>query len=150
MYNLVCLHFYTRYKAAQQSCFVVGIFGNTGFSLCTCTHCNCICIWMVICVNAVKLMCRALLVYNSYGAYLITVITRYRSLEIKNIMQESMSHHIFPQLLTSPLWSQVNCIMNEYLKFHEDYMKEAADLTFLAYRHCNYSKVSGILCRKIF
>ena len=31
--------------------------------------------------------------------------------------------------------------MNEDLKFHEDYMKEAADLTFLAYRHCNYSKV---------
>ena len=56
-------------------------------------------------------------------------------------MQESMSHHIFPQLLSLPLWSQLNNIMNEDLKFHEDYMKEAADLTFLSYRHCNYSKV---------
>jgi N-terminal acetyltransferase B complex non-catalytic subunit len=44
-------------------------------------------------------------------------------------------------LLSSPLWSELNSIMKEYLKFHEDYMKEATDLTFLAYRHCNYSKV---------
>lgn len=85
---------------------------------------------------------RLLLIHMyTYWAATASAFEWYRSLEIKNIMQESMSHHIFPQLLSSPLWSQLNSIMNEYLKFHEDYMKEAADLTFLAYRHCNYSKV---------
>eukprot|EP01018_Ginkgo_biloba_P000164 Gb_27006 [translate_table: standard] len=65
----------------------------------------------------------------------------YKTLDIKNIMLESMSHHIFPHLLSSPLWSELNNFMKEYLRFHEDHMKETADLTFLVYRHCNYSKV---------
>lgn len=85
---------------------------------------------------------RLLLVHlYTYWAATASAFEWYRSLEIKNIMQESMSHHIFPHLLSSPLWSELNSMMKEYLKFHEDYMKEAADLTFLAYRHCNYSKV---------
>jgi hypothetical protein len=44
-------------------------------------------------------------------------------------------------LLSSTFLSEFNSIMKEYLKFHEYYMKEVADLTFLAYCHCNYSKV---------
>lgn len=85
---------------------------------------------------------RLLLVHlYTYWAATASAFEWYRSLEIKNIMQESMSHHIFPHLLSSPLWFELNSMMKEYLKFHEDYMKEAADLTFLAYRHCNYSKV---------
>lgn len=85
---------------------------------------------------------RLLLVHlYTYWSATASAFEWYRSLEIKNIMQESMSHHIFPQLLSSPLWFELNSMMKEYLKFHEDYMKEAADLTFLAYRHCNYSKV---------
>ncbi|XP_031485379.1 N-terminal acetyltransferase B complex auxiliary subunit NAA25 [Nymphaea colorata] len=65
----------------------------------------------------------------------------YRKLEIKNILLETMSHHIRPQLLTSPFWSLLDNLLKEYLKFFEEYTKEAADLTFLAYQHRNYSKV---------
>ncbi|KAK6935668.1 N-acetyltransferase B complex, non-catalytic subunit [Dillenia turbinata] len=56
-------------------------------------------------------------------------IRRYKSLEVKNILLETVSHHIVPQMLVSPLW------------FMDDHSGESADLTFLAYRHRNYSKV---------
>ncbi|CAN6469786.1 unnamed protein product [Victoria cruziana] len=65
----------------------------------------------------------------------------FKKLEIKNILLESMSHHIVPQLLASPFWSVLDNLLKEYLKFLDEYTKEAADLTFLAYRHRNYSKV---------
>ncbi|MQL93452.1 hypothetical protein Taro_026095 [Colocasia esculenta] len=67
-------------------------------------------------------------------------IRRYGTLEIKNILLETVSHHILPQMLKSPLWSDLADLMREYLKFMDDYMREAADLTFVAYRHRNYSK----------
>ncbi|KAH9309985.1 hypothetical protein KI387_037896, partial [Taxus chinensis] len=76
----------------------------------------------------------------TYWAATHSAFEWYKSLEIKNILLESMSHHIFPQLLSSPLWSESCGLMKEYLKFHEDYMKDAADHTFLVYRHINYSK----------
>lgn len=68
---------------------------------------------------------------------------RYKTLEIKNILLETVSHHIFPQMLRSPLWSDLTDLLNEYLKFMDDHFREAADLTFLAYRHRNYTKVSN-------
>ncbi|KAF6144813.1 hypothetical protein GIB67_038912 [Kingdonia uniflora] len=64
----------------------------------------------------------------------------YKTLEIKNIMLETVSHHILPQMLISPLWVDSSDILKDYLKFMDDHFKESADLTFLAYRHRNYSK----------
>lgn len=66
---------------------------------------------------------------------------RYKSLEVKNILMETVSHHIFPQMLVSPLWNESNGLLRDYLKFMDDHFRESADLTFLAYRHRNYSKV---------
>ncbi|GAB4860256.1 hypothetical protein Ancab_011737 [Ancistrocladus abbreviatus] len=65
----------------------------------------------------------------------------YKTLDVKNILLETVSHHIFPQMLTSPLWAELNDTLKDYLKFMDDYFRESADLTFLAYRHRNYSKV---------
>lgn len=64
---------------------------------------------------------------------------------MKNILLETVSHHILPQMLKSSHWAELSVLMREYLKFMDDYMREAADHTFVAYRHRNYSKVmSGI------
>ncbi|KAL5164411.1 N-terminal acetyltransferase B complex auxiliary subunit NAA25 [Glycine soja] len=68
-------------------------------------------------------------------------IQRYKSLEVKNILMESILHHILPQMLVSPLWTELNNLLKDYLKFMDDHFRESADLTFLAYRHRNYSKV---------
>lgn len=65
----------------------------------------------------------------------------YKTLQIKNILLETVSHHILPQLLNSPMWSNVSDILKNYLIFMDNYMREAADHTSLAFRHCNYSKV---------
>ncbi|KAK6927150.1 N-acetyltransferase B complex, non-catalytic subunit [Dillenia turbinata] len=65
----------------------------------------------------------------------------YKSLEVKNILLETVSHHIVPQMLVSPLWANLNDLLKDYLKFMDDHSRESADLTFLAYRHRNYSKV---------
>ncbi|TQD78795.1 hypothetical protein C1H46_035639 [Malus baccata] len=66
---------------------------------------------------------------------------RFRSLDVKNILMETVSHHILPQMLVSPLWADLNNLLKDYLKFMDDHLRESADLTFLAYRHRNYSKV---------
>ncbi|KAK9065965.1 hypothetical protein SSX86_015367 [Deinandra increscens subsp. villosa] len=66
---------------------------------------------------------------------------RYKSLDVKNILLETVSHHIFPQMLTSSLLLDVDDLLKGYLRFMDDHFKESADLTFLAYRHRNYSKV---------
>ncbi|KAI3806273.1 hypothetical protein L1987_22172 [Smallanthus sonchifolius] len=65
----------------------------------------------------------------------------YKSLDVKNILLETVSHHIFPQMLTSPLLVDINDLLKGYLRFMDDHFRESADLTFLAYRHRNYSKV---------
>ncbi|KHN22789.1 N-terminal acetyltransferase B complex auxiliary subunit NAA25-like [Glycine soja] len=65
----------------------------------------------------------------------------YKSLDVKNILMESILHHILPQMLVSPLWTELNHLLKDYLKFMDDHFRESADLTFLAYRHRNYSKV---------
>ncbi|KAJ6693397.1 hypothetical protein OIU85_004192 [Salix viminalis] len=65
----------------------------------------------------------------------------YKSLDMKNILMETVSHHILPQMLASPLWGDLNNLLKDYLKFMDDHFRESADLTFLAYRHRNYSKV---------
>ncbi|CAH9109432.1 unnamed protein product [Cuscuta epithymum] len=64
----------------------------------------------------------------------------YKSLEVKNILLETACHHILPQMLTSPLWADTSDVLRRYLNFMDDHLKESADLTFLAYRHRNYSK----------
>lgn len=61
---------------------------------------------------------------------------------MKNILLETVSHNILPQMLASPLWPDLNDLLREYLRFMDDHFRESADLTFLAYRHRNYSKVS--------
>ncbi|KAK2982751.1 hypothetical protein RJ640_025167, partial [Escallonia rubra] len=65
----------------------------------------------------------------------------YKSLDVKNILLETMSHQILPQMIVSPLWSDLDDLLKDYLKFMDDHFRESADLTFLAYRHRNYSKV---------
>ncbi|KAJ7964264.1 phagocyte signaling-impaired protein [Quillaja saponaria] len=65
----------------------------------------------------------------------------YKSLDVKNILMETVTHHILPQMLVSPLWVELHNLLKDYLKFMDDHFRESADLTFLAYRHRNYSKV---------
>lgn len=78
--------------------------------------------------------------YSLFGA-LPLAYEWYKSLDVKNILQETVSHHILPQMLVSPLWTELNNLLKDYLKFMDDHFRESADLTFLAYRHRNYSKV---------
>ncbi|KAL2899246.1 N-terminal acetyltransferase B complex auxiliary subunit NAA25 [Bienertia sinuspersici] len=78
--------------------------------------------------------------YSHLGA-LPVAYEWYRTLDVKNILLESVSHQILPQMLVSPLWEDLNDLLKDYLKFMDDYLRESADLTFLAYRHRNYSKV---------
>ncbi|KAL2333032.1 hypothetical protein Fmac_014245 [Flemingia macrophylla] len=65
----------------------------------------------------------------------------YKSLDVKNILMESLLHQVLPQMLVSPLWTELNNLLKDYLRFMDDHFRESADLTFLAYRHRNYSKV---------
>ncbi|KAK8551031.1 hypothetical protein V6N13_119525 [Hibiscus sabdariffa] len=78
--------------------------------------------------------------YSYFGA-LSLAYERYKSLDVKNILMETVSHHILPQMLASPLWTDLGNLLKDYLKFMDDHFRESADLTFLAYRHRNYSKV---------
>ncbi|KAI5079570.1 hypothetical protein GOP47_0005049 [Adiantum capillus-veneris] len=65
----------------------------------------------------------------------------YKSLDVKNILIETLSHHMLLPLRRSMLWSELETMLSDTVKFHKDYAKEAADLTIVAYRNCNYSKV---------
>ncbi|XP_047252828.1 N-terminal acetyltransferase B complex auxiliary subunit NAA25 [Capsicum annuum] len=65
----------------------------------------------------------------------------YKTLDVKNILLETVSHHILPQMLASPLLADSTDILRDYLRFMDDQFRESADLTFLAYRHRSYSKV---------
>ncbi|XP_042014596.1 N-terminal acetyltransferase B complex auxiliary subunit NAA25-like isoform X1 [Salvia splendens] len=76
----------------------------------------------------------------SYWNSLPLAYERYKSLDVKNILLETVSHHILPQMLASPLWPDLNILLSDYLRFMDDHFRESADLTFLAYRHRNYSK----------
>lgn len=78
--------------------------------------------------------------YSHMGAFSLAY-EWYKSLDVKNILMETVSHHILPQMLESPLWVDLNNLLKDYLKFMDDHFRESADLTFLAYRHKNYSKV---------
>ncbi|CAO2840025.1 unnamed protein product [Amaranthus hypochondriacus] len=78
--------------------------------------------------------------YSHLGA-LPVAYEWYRTLDVKNILFETFSHQILPQMLLSPLWEDLDDLLKDYLKFMDDYLRESADLTFLAYRHRNYSKV---------
>ncbi|XP_059626419.1 N-terminal acetyltransferase B complex auxiliary subunit NAA25 isoform X2 [Cornus florida] len=77
--------------------------------------------------------------YSYWGA-LSLAYERYKSLEVKNILLETVSHHMLPQMFVSPLWIDLNDFLKDYLKFMDGHLRESADLTFLAYRHRNYSK----------
>eukprot|EP00268_Persea_americana_P065624 TRINITY_DN878_c1_g1_i8.p1 TRINITY_DN878_c1_g1~~TRINITY_DN878_c1_g1_i8.p1 ORF type:complete len:689 (+),score=112.49 TRINITY_DN878_c1_g1_i8:114-2180(+) len=76
----------------------------------------------------------------SYFCVFPSALDWYKTLDIKNILLETASHHILPQMLRSPLWPDLTDLLDEYLKFMDDHFREAADLTFLAYRHRNYTK----------
>ncbi|XP_078178732.1 tetratricopeptide repeat (TPR)-like superfamily protein isoform X2 [Carex rostrata] len=64
----------------------------------------------------------------------------YLTLDVKNILLETISHHILPQMLTSPHFNETSDLLNEYLKFADDHARDSGDLTCLAYRHRNYSR----------
>lgn len=66
---------------------------------------------------------------------------RYTSLDVKNILLESVLHHILPQLLASPLWSNLKDILESYLGFMQEFFLESAEMTVYTYRHKSYSKV---------
>ncbi|OVA10758.1 N-acetyltransferase B complex [Macleaya cordata] len=68
----------------------------------------------------------------------------YKSLDIEDVRWETFSHHIFPQMLLSPLWIDLDALLSGYLSFVDGHFKDSADLTFLAFRHRNYSKVIEI------
>ncbi|CAL5424651.1 unnamed protein product [Camellia sinensis] len=78
--------------------------------------------------------------YSHWGA-LSLAYQWYKSLDVKNILLETVSHHILPQMLISPLWVDLGDLLRDYVRFMDDHFRESADLTFLAYRHRNYSKV---------
>ncbi|KAF2290270.1 hypothetical protein GH714_006936 [Hevea brasiliensis] len=78
--------------------------------------------------------------YSHLGA-LSLAYEWYKSLDVKNILMETVSHHILPHMLLSPLWVDLSNLLKDYLRFMDDHFRESADLTFLAYRHRNYSKV---------
>ncbi|KAL7173086.1 hypothetical protein ACSBR2_032536 [Camellia fascicularis] len=78
--------------------------------------------------------------YSYWGA-LSLAYQWYKSLDVKNILLETVSHHILPQMLISPLWVDLGDLLRDYVRFMDDHFRESADLTFLAYRHRNYSKV---------
>ncbi|KAG6570633.1 N-terminal acetyltransferase B complex auxiliary subunit NAA25, partial [Cucurbita argyrosperma subsp. sororia] len=65
----------------------------------------------------------------------------YKCLDVKNILVETATHHILPQMLVSPLWVDLSNLLKDYLKFMDDHLRESAEHSFLAYRHRNYSKV---------
>ncbi|XP_023512979.1 N-terminal acetyltransferase B complex auxiliary subunit NAA25-like isoform X1 [Cucurbita pepo subsp. pepo] len=65
----------------------------------------------------------------------------YKCLDVKNILVETATHHILPQMLVSPLWVGLSNLLKDYLKFMDDHLRESAEHSFLAYRHRNYSKV---------
>lgn len=79
-------------------------------------------------------------IYSYIGA-LPLAFERYKALDVKNILTETVSHHILRQMLESPMLVDLSNLLQDYLKFMDDHLKESADLTFLAYRHRNYSKV---------
>ncbi|KFK27373.1 hypothetical protein AALP_AA8G374400 [Arabis alpina] len=79
-------------------------------------------------------------IYSYIGA-LPLAFERYKALDVKNILTETVSHHILRQMLESPMWVDLSNLLKDYLKFMDDHLKDSADLTFLAYRHRNYSKV---------
>ncbi|XP_019088442.1 PREDICTED: phagocyte signaling-impaired protein isoform X2 [Camelina sativa] len=79
-------------------------------------------------------------IYSYVGA-LPLAFERYKALDVKNILTETVSHHILRQMLESPMWVDLSNLLKDYLKFMDDHLRESADLTFLAYRHRNYSKV---------
>ncbi|CAK9314599.1 unnamed protein product [Citrullus colocynthis] len=77
----------------------------------------------------------------SYLGALSSAYEWYKLLDVKNILAETVSHHILPQMLVSPLWVDLSNLLKDYLKFMDDHFREFAELAFLAYRHRNYSKV---------
>ncbi|XP_010520190.1 PREDICTED: phagocyte signaling-impaired protein isoform X2 [Tarenaya hassleriana] len=79
-------------------------------------------------------------IYSYIGA-LPLAYERYKALDVKNILTETVSHQILPQMLVSPMWVDSNNLLKDYLKFMDDHLRESADLTSLAYRHRNYTKV---------
>ncbi|EOA12899.1 hypothetical protein CARUB_v10025873mg [Capsella rubella] len=79
-------------------------------------------------------------IYSYVGA-LPLAFEWYKALDVKNILTETVSHHILRQMLESPMWVDLSSLLKDYLKFMDDHLRESADLTFLAYRHRNYSKV---------
>ncbi|KAL3691655.1 hypothetical protein R1sor_005306 [Riccia sorocarpa] len=65
----------------------------------------------------------------------------YRTLDVKYILIETISHLILPGLLASTRWADLQGLLKDGIKFYENHQTESADLTILAYNHSTYSKV---------
>ncbi|KAI3987272.1 hypothetical protein MKX01_031756 [Papaver californicum] len=76
----------------------------------------------------------------SYFGVLPLAYERYKTLDTKNILLETVWHHIVPQMLLSTHWGDLAEVLHGYISFMEDHFKESPDFIFLAYRHRNYTK----------
>lgn len=65
----------------------------------------------------------------------------YKSLDVKNILMESVQHHILPQMLVSPLWDNLNDLLGSYIGFMDEFLVESAEMSIFTYRHKSYTKV---------
>ncbi|KAL2622376.1 hypothetical protein R1flu_002581 [Riccia fluitans] len=65
----------------------------------------------------------------------------YRTLDVKYILVETISHLILPGLLGSTQWADLQGLLKDGIKFYDNHQSESADLTILAYNHSTYSKV---------
>ncbi|KAI3986915.1 hypothetical protein MKX01_014616 [Papaver californicum] len=76
----------------------------------------------------------------TYFGVLPLAYERYKTLDIKNILLETVWHHIVPQMLLSTHWGDLAEVLHGYISFMEDHINESPDFIFLAYRHRNYTK----------
>ncbi|KAG6541822.1 hypothetical protein Mapa_016838 [Marchantia paleacea] len=72
---------------------------------------------------------------------LIPALQWYRTLDVKYILVETISHIMLPGLLSSTRWSDLQNLLKDGTKFYDNHQSESADLTILAYNHSTYSKV---------
>lgn len=65
----------------------------------------------------------------------------YRVLDIKHIQAETLAHHVLPALLATAQRDPAAGLLRELAVFHDNHLRDGADMTLTAYRHGTFSKV---------
>lgn len=65
----------------------------------------------------------------------------YKTVDIKYILLDTLSHHIVYYLFGTSLSSDLEPLLRDCIKFHQDHEVEASDLAIIAYQKGTYSKV---------